>query len=353
MIFIFVKLKNTRPPKRLPPPVVCYNCTMIKPTILSGMQPSGRLHIGNYLGALENFVDLQNSGKYTCLFMIADYHSISEDYEPKEKRKMVLDLLASFLAAGLDPKKSSLFLQSQIPEHTELAWVFNCITPVAELERMTQYKDKAQKQAKNINMGLFTYPVLQAADILIYKPETVPVGTDQKQHLELTNVIARKFNNRFGKTFSEIKPLWTKFPKVMGLKKPEKKMSKSEPAGCLFLDDEPEEIEKKLKSAVTASEAGQKSPGEANLMLLLSRFGSKEDISYFTEEQAKGSLKYSELKLSLSHSISERFKEFREKKQSLLKDINYLSEVLALGAKTARLHAQATLTEVKQKIGLL
>lgn len=326
---------------------------MNKPTIFSGIQPSGRLHIGNYLGALSNFVTLQNSGKHQCIFSLVDYHSISEDYSPDEKREMILDLAANFLAAGVDPKKSILFLQSQIPEHTELAWVFNCITPVSELERMTQYKDKAQKQSKNINMGLLDYPVLMAADILLYRATAVPAGLDQKQHLELTNVIARKFNRRFGNYFKEVQPLWTHFPKVMDLKRLDKKMSKSDPAGCLFLDDSPADILKKLKGAVTASSAGKKSPGEENLMLLLAHFGQAEEIAYFTDAQKTGTLKFSELKETLARDISAYFAAFREKKQELLGRPEHLAEVLGQGAQQARQIAQTTLTEVKQKIGLL
>lgn len=324
-----------------------------KETILSGVQPSGKLHIGNYLGALANFVSLQNGDDYNCFFMLADYHSISEDYTPKDKRGMVLDLLANFLAAGVDGEKSTIFLQSQMPEHTELAWIFNCITPVAELERMTQYKNKSLKQAKNINMGLFDYPVLMAADILIYKATAVPVGVDQKQHLELTNVIVRKFNHRFGEFFKEIKPLWTNFPKVMDLKRPEKKMSKSDPAGCVFLDDSPAEVAKKIKSAVTASQAGQKSPGEENLMLLLAHFGAKDEIAYFADQQAAGTLKFSELKEALAKDIAAYFEEFREKKKELLNKPDYLSQILNDGAAKARQVASQTLMEVKQKIGLL
>jgi tryptophanyl-tRNA synthetase len=326
---------------------------MNKQTIFSGIQPSGKLHIGNYLGALSNFVTLQNGGGYNCFFTLVDYHSISEDYEPKQKQGMVLDLLANFLAAGLNPEKSTISLQSQLPEHTELAWIFDCITPVAELERMTQYKDKAQKQSKNINMGLFNYPVLMAADILIYKATAVPVGIDQKQHLELTNVIVRKFNNRFGEFFKEVKPLWTSFPKVMDLKRPDKKMSKSEPDGCLFLDDEPTNIQKKLKSAVTASLAGTKSPGEENLMSLLAHFGKTGETAHFIKEQASGTLKFSELKEVLAKDIDDYFAEFREKKKEFLAKPDYLAQVLGDGAAKARKVAGQTLLEVKQKIGLL
>lgn len=326
---------------------------MNKKTLLSGIQPSGKLHIGNYLGALSNFVALQNSNEYNTFFCIVDYHSISEQYEPKEKPAQIEDLAATFLAAGLDPKKSTIFVQSQVSEHTELAWIFNCIIPVAELERMTQYKDKAGRQAKNINMGLLDYPVLQAADILIYQATAVPVGIDQKQHLELTNVIARKFNNRFGKYFEEVQPLWTNFPKVMDLKNPEKKMSKSEPTGCIFVDDEPAEINQKLKKAVTASESGGKSAGEENLMSLLGYFSNGDEIKHFTEAQTMGTLKYSELKEVLAKNIGDYFAEFREKKKALLIKPDYLRQILADGANKAKKVASATLTEVKQKIGLL
>jgi tryptophanyl-tRNA synthetase len=324
-----------------------------KPTILSGIQPSGKLHIGNFLGALSNFVNLQNSSNYECFYVLVDYHSIVADYKPEEKQKQILDLAVDFLASGIDPKKSTLFVQSHLPEHTELMWILNCITPVSELQRMTQFKDKSQKQEKNINMGLFDYPVLQASDILLYKPSFVPVGMDQKQHLELTNVLARKFNNRFGEYFSEIAPLWTNFPKVMDLKEPNKKMSKSSPMGCIFLDDAPAEILEKLKKATTATEAGQKSPGEENLLNLLSHFGSADEINYFHEAQKTQTLKYSELKETLAKNIANHFAEFREKKQALLSKPKEIKEILLEGAKQAKLTASKTLQEVKQKIGLL
>lgn len=325
---------------------------MQKTTLLSGIQPSGKLHIGNYLGALNNFVSLQENKEYECFFTIVDYHSISEDYSPEEKQKQILDLACDFLASGLDPKKSTLFIQSLVPEHTELAWILNSVTPVAELERMTQFKDKAQKQTKNINAALFNYPILMASDILIYKTQKVPVGVDQKQHLELTNVIARKFNNRFGNTFEEIEPLWTNFPKVMDLKHPLQKMSKSDPLGCIFLDDEPEEINKKLKSAVTASESGKESPGEKNLMELLKYFGKNDEIQEFNKQQTNGTLKYSELKEILAKDIANYFANFREKKKMLLQKPEEVKAIFLEGSKKAREIAHKTLQEVKQKIGL-
>jgi len=326
---------------------------MTKPAILSGVQPSGKLHIGNYLGALSNFIELQNSGKYQCYYCIVDLHSLTQDFEPKEKRGQILELAADFLAAGLDSKESTIFIQSHVPEHTELSWIFSTITPMAELNRMTQYKDKSERQASNINAGLFTYPILQAADILCYKPYAVPVGVDQKQHLELANTIVKKFNHKFGETFTEIKPLWTKFPKVMDLKRPDKKMSKSDPAGCVFLDDSPAEIKAKVAKAVTATGSGNKSPGEENLMLLLSHFGKKDEISYFEEKQKFGNLQYSELKEALANNIAEFFADFREKKKQLLSRPEHLAQILGEGASKAQKVAHETLIEVKQKIGLL
>lgn len=311
------------------------------------------MHIGNYLGALKNFVELQNSGNYECYFCIVDYHSITEDYEPKEKPRLVLDLALDFLAAGLDPKKSVIFIQSHVPQHLELAWIFGTLTPVSELARMTQFKDKAGRQEKNINAGLFTYPVLQAADILIYKPQAVPVGHDQLQHLELANTIARKFNHRFGQTFAEIKPLLTPSPRVMSLLAPEKKMSKSEPAGCLFLTDEPQEILQKIKRAVTdTSPAKQKTPGVANLFSLLSEFGTSQDLSRFESAYETGGIRYSELKELLASRIADHFKKFRETRKKLEKNPEKIIKLLQTGGGKAKKLAAKTLAEVKTKIGL-
>src|SRR3989344_3489679 len=198
---------------------------MTKQRVLSGIQPSGKLHIGNYLGAVQNWVKLQE--EYETYFTVVDMHSITADFDPKEKRQQIISTVIDLLASGIDPEKSVLFIQSQVPEHAELAWYFSSLTPVSFLERMTQFKDKSARQKDNINAGLFTYPVLQAADILLYKPFGVPVGEDQLQHLELANDIARKFNSKFGKTFDPIKPLLTKTPRVMSLLEPNKKMSKS------------------------------------------------------------------------------------------------------------------------------
>lgn len=228
----------------------------MKDRIVSGIQPTGELHIGNYLGSLKNFVELQD--KFECYFFVADLHSLTEDFEPgKAKAEQIRNLLKTFIAAGLNPDKCTIFIQSHVPAHSELAWIFNTILPMGELERMTQYKDKATRQSGNINVGLFDYPTLMAADILLYKPAYVPVGHDQVQHLELTNTLARKFNHKFGKTFDEVKPYMQKPLRIMSLSDPERKMSKSEPGSFINMFDEPEEIKKKLAKAVTATEIGR------------------------------------------------------------------------------------------------
>jgi len=264
--------------------------------IISGIQPSGELHIGNYLGAIKNWIKLQSDPKNECLFFIADYHSITEDYDPKKKSEEILNLAIDLIVLGLDPKKLIIFQQSQIPGHADLAWIFNTLVKTAELERMTQYKDKALAQKQNINMGLFDYPVLQAADILIYKAEAVPVGEDQVQHIELTRDIARRFNDKFGKIFPEPKPILTKIPKIMSLTDPTKKMSKSGGnKSYIALTDSPKIIKEKIKSAV--SDPGGKGPGGDNLLSIFNALAeTKEEkteyVNYKKDHEA-GKLKYS------------------------------------------------------------
>jgi tryptophanyl-tRNA synthetase len=338
---------------------------MNKQTIVAGIRSSGELHIGNYLGALKQFVELQNDSSKRCYFFIADLHGLTTPFEPKDIKQAVLDVAATYLAVGLNPSKCVFFPQSLVLEHAELAWIFNCITPLSELERMTQYKDKSRQHKENINAGLLTYPTLMAADILMYKGEAVPVGEDQVQHVELARVVARKFNHKFGETFPEPQSYMKKPLRIMSLTHPNKKMSKTphqslhfgtgqaRDDGALFLDDLPKEIHRKLKKAVTASESGKKSPGEENLMLLLSHFGDTDEIRYFTEAQNSNTLKYSELKDILTKNISEYFSDFREKKKELLSKPQYLAEILGEGAGKARKIARNTLLEVKQKIGLL
>lgn len=325
---------------------------MAKQTIVSGIRATGRLHIGNYLGALKQFVDLQNSGEHQYYFFIADLHALTTPFEPKELKKNTLEVVAEYLAAGVDPNKSVLFLQNHLSEHAELAWIFNTITPLGELERMTQFKDKAKEHKENINAGLLTYPTLMAADILLYKPNLVPVGDDQQQHLELARTIARKFNSRFGKTFPEPKNYMTKPLRIMSLVKPDKKMSKTGDEG-LMLDDSPAEIARKLKKAVTATDGHNKSVGVDNLLFLLRHFGSKDQIQQFEDAVRDNTIKYSELKAALSDAISDHFKDFREKKKEILADKESLAEILAEGARKAKDKAGETLREVKEKIGLI
>jgi tryptophanyl-tRNA synthetase len=324
-----------------------------KQIVLSGTQPSGELHIGNYLGALKNWVGLQD--KYQCYFFLATYHSITENYQAKEKKQQIMDLAIDYLAAGLDPKKCVIFNQTDVPASTELAWIFNTLTPISELERMTQFKDKSSKQAKNINMGLFDYPVLQAADILLYQPDFVPVGQDQLQHLELTNKIVRWFNNKYGQYFQEIKPLLTKVSKVMSLVEPDKKMSKSAgPKHYIAINDSPNTIEDKIKKAVTGTGNEKDLPaGAKSLLNLLAEFGTNKEVKYFAEQVKTKNVKYGELKQTLAESISKYFEPYREKRQELEKKPEYIAKVLQEGAENAQKVAQKTLNEVKKLIGVL
>lgn len=321
-------------------------------TILSGIRASGKLHIGNYLGALKQFVQLQAEHPGNCYFFIADLHALTTPFEPKKLNKNTLEVAAEYLAAGIDPAKSVFFLQSQVLEHAELGWIFNCLTPLGELQRMTQFKDKSAQHRESINGGLLTYPTLMAADILIYKPTAVPVGDDQTQHVELARDIARKFNKRFGQTFPEPKTYERKPLRIMSLTDPTKKMSKTGDE-ALMLDDAPAEILRKLKKAVTATDASQKSPGVDNLFLLLEHFGTKQQYEQFKTAQQDNSIKYSELKETLAQVIDDAFADFREKKKEILADKGYIARILADGAEKARKVAQKTLFEVKEKIGLI
>lgn len=327
----------------------------MKPTILSGVQPTGKLHIGNYLGALKNFVALQDSGAYKCYFMIADLHSLTEDFEPEQKQAQILDLIADFLAVGLDPEKSVLFQQSRIPAHAELTWLLGAGTPIGELERMTQFKDKAARQKENINAGLFIYPILQAVDILLYSPPLVPVGEDQTQHLELTRTIARKFNKKFGHTFTEPKIMLTDAPRVMSLKNPARKMSKSEPESCIFLEDTPAAIQEKVKRAVTDSgttifyDPAQK-PALSNLLMIYSAIVGEPVKA--SEERFVGK-SYAQFKEELAQTIASHFAQYREKKAALMKKPAFLKRVLKEGSAAAAKVAEKKLMEAKKKMGIV
>ncbi|HBU07052.1 MAG TPA: tryptophan--tRNA ligase [Candidatus Magasanikbacteria bacterium] len=333
---------------------------MKKQIIVSGFQPTGNFHVGNYLGAIKNLVDLQNSGKYEMYIFIADLHALTGNKKPEELREQIMKNAAEFISAGIDPKKTTLFVQSDIQEHAELAWIFNCVTPISELYRMTQFKDKSVRQEKNINTGLLTYPVLQAADILLYHGNTVPVGQDQVQHVELTRDVAKWFNNKFpsssaGKSefFEEPKALLTAVPKVMSLLEPEKKMSKSLGEGHVIeLGDEPEIIEKKLKRAVTATEGGVKAPGVENLLLLLKNFADEKVYNEFVKVEKAGNIRYGDLKMELAKVISNYFADFRAKRKDLLANPKKLQAILTAGAKKAKPVAEKTMKEVRKMIGL-
>jgi tryptophanyl-tRNA synthetase len=346
---------------------------MTKITIVSGIRASGKLHLGNYLGALKQFVELQEQGN-NCFFFIADLHGLTTPFDPKSIKENTLDVAATYLAAGINPGKSTFFVQNHILEHATLAWIFNCITPLGELYRMTQFKEKVEQQTsgggKKISMagkigiqisqnkdianaGLLTYPCLMAADILLYKSTAVPVGEDQVQHVELSRLIAKKFNSKFGQTFPEPQTYLRKPLRIMSLSDPTKKMSKTGDES-LLLDDSLEEMKRKLKKAVTASNtSGENSPGVDNLLLLMENFSPLTTKKYFADKQAAGLLQYSELKETLATDIFNYFEKFREKKKELLAKPDYLAEVLGDGASKARKIAGQTLLEVKQKIGLL
>lgn len=328
--------------------------TPMKKTLFSGLKPTGKLHIGNYLGTSKNWVALQE--EFNTIFCIVDYHSLTINFNPDEKRAEIFEMAIDTLAHGVDPKKSIVFLQSQVSEHTELAWIFNCLVSVSELERMTQYKDHVQKKKSNINMGLLDYPVLMAADILLYKAEVVPVGEDQKQHVELARTIARKFNNKFGPYFPEPKTKLTKSARVMSLTNPTRKMAKSEgEKSYIALSDSPEIIKQKIKSATTdiGGPSGKMSGGK-NLLDLLEQFSTDKNLTKkFQNDYKQGQLKYSKLKPILTEAIIETLKPIQERRNKLLKDKKYIKGVLKDGAKRAKEIANKNLQEIKRLIGIL
>lgn len=326
---------------------------MARPIIISGIQPTGNLHIGNYLGAVKNWVELQNANTYNLYIFIADLHSLTGGMSAADRREQIMITAAELIAAGIDPQKTTFFVQSHISEHTELAWIFNTVTPITELYRMTQFKDKSERQEKNINAGLLTYPILQAADILLYHGALVPVGQDQVQHLELTRDTARWFNNKFGEYFGEVKPLLTEIPKVMSLLEPTKKMSKSLGAGHVIeLADEPKTIEAKLKKAVTATEGGGAAPGVENLLLLLKQFGDGATYKKFAQVEKDKTIRYGDLKQTLAEALTGYFADFRDRRNALLNDRERLVKILAEGATKAKPVAQKTLSDVYRLVGL-
>ncbi len=324
--------------------------------LFSGVQPTGLLHIGNYFGAIKNWVQLQE--KYPSLFSIVDYHAITVSYQPKQMPKRILEATIDIISAGINPDKSIIFVQSTVPEHTELAWILNTITPIGDLNRMTQFKEKSKENAENINAGLFNYPVLMAADILLYKSEIVPVGEDQVQHLELAREIARKFNKTFGKTFPEPKPILTSGARIMSLNNPRKKMSKSHGVeSYIAMSDSFEIILKKLAPAVT-DPARQKrtdpgTPEKCNLYHLHQLVSDKKDLNYVVKGCTQAKIGCLECKHLLAKNLIKELKPIQEKKEYLEQHPEKIKKILEKGTKQAREIAQKTIKEVKQKMGLI
>ena len=329
-----------------------------KSVVLSGCQPSGQLTLGNYMGALKQWVSMQDD--YDCLYMIVDLHAITVRQDPKQLAEACLDGLSLYLACGIDPQKSTLFLQSHVPEHAQLSWVLNCYAQMGELNRMTQFKDKSAKNENNINVGLYSYPVLQAADILLYQADKVPVGEDQKQHLELTRDIATRVNNLYGDVFRLPDPYIPEFgARIMSLQEPEKKMSKSDnnPNNFIGLLEEPKKLATKIKRAVTDSDEQAniyfnptEKPGVSNLLTLLSLATGKsvKDLEPEYTDKMYGHLKgdVADAVVSLLEPIQTRYAEIRA-------DRAYLDDVMRQGAEKASARAAETLAKVYKAVGFI
>ena len=328
-----------------------------KKIIFSGTAPSGNIHIGNYLGAIKQWTELQNTGEYQNIFCVVDEHAITTPQEPAKLRSKILEVFTLYLALGIDPEKSIIFVQSSVSEHTELAWILNTITPIGELERMTQFKDKSQKQ-KSVLAGLLNYPTLMAADILLYKTNLVPIGEDQLQHIELTRTIARKFNSTFGETFAIPEPFINKEGKrIMGLDDPSKKMSKSaeNPKNYIALLDSPETIREKIKAAVTDSGSeikydARNKPAVSNLLTIYSLFSGKTIAELEKNYAGKN---YTVFKKDLAEIIIEGLSPIQKKYEELSANPDYLKKVLRDGAEKAKTIASQTMAEVRSKIGFL
>ncbi|BBP44045.1 tryptophan--tRNA ligase [Thiosulfativibrio zosterae] len=332
---------------------------MAKPTLLSGIQPSGDLMIGNYIGSIKNWVKLQDD--YNCLFSLVNMHAITVEQNPAELAKRSLDFVALYLASGIDPAKSTVFIQSHVPEHAELAWILNCSTYMGELSRMTQFKDKSQKHESNINVGLFDYPVLMAADILLYQSELVPVGADQKQHLELTRDLANRYNNRFEREIFKVPepfiPETTSGGRIMSLQDPTSKMSKSDDnkGNFIALLDDPKTILKKFKKAETDSGSDiiydlDNKPGISNLLTIYSVISGKsipEVVQHFEGKM------YGHLKVELGELVVEYLRPIQEDYYRIRDNETELKAILKTGAAQAREKAQATLRSVHEAIGFV
>ena len=326
-----------------------------KKNLFSAVQPSGIPTIGNYVGAIKNFVNMQD--EYNCIYSIADLHTLTVKQEPAKLRKATLELLALYIACGVDPEKCTLFIQSHVPAHAELTWVLNTMTYPGELNRMTQFKDKSRSHADNINMGLMDYPVLMASDILLYNTAVVPIGADQKQHLELSRDLAIRFNNRYSETFVVPEPVIPKQgARVMSLADPTKKMSKSDANinGYVSMYDTPDIIISKFKKAVTDSDNKiifdpENKAGISNLLTIYSVFTGETIENACKTFDGKG---YGEFKIKVGEAVAEGIKPITEKRELLLKDKAYLDSIIIKGAENANRIAMRTLRKVYKKIGL-
>ena len=326
-----------------------------KKVCFSGVQPSGNLTIGNYLGAIKNFSEF--SEKYKCFYCVVDQHAITVRQVPADLRRRTYETLALYMACGLDPEKNTLYVQSHVPAHTEMAWMLDCFTMFGELSRMTQFKDKSAKHADNINAGLFTYPVLMAADILLYQTDVVPVGVDQKQHVELARNIADRFNQLYPNTFTSPEPLIpTSGAKIMSLADPTKKMSKSdenENAVVRILDDR-DTVIRKFRRAVTDSDSevrrGEGKEGVGNLMTIYSCVTGKSDAEIEREFDGRG---YADFKLAVGEAVADRLAPVREEYARLLADKGYIEEFMKKGASEAAYYARKTLSKVRRKLGFV
>lgn len=327
-----------------------------KKVMLSGVQPSGDLHLGNYLGAIKNWV--AQAEEFDCFYFMADMHTITVRQNPADLRRRTQEQLALYIACGLDPKRDTLFIQSHVHQHAELGWILNCYTMFGELSRMTQFKDKSARNAENINGGLFTYPSLMAADILLYQPDFVPVGEDQKQHVELTRNIVQRFNSVYGEVLKVPEPYIPKVgARIMSLNAPESKMSKSMPEGCVFLMEKPEDILRKFKRAVTDSDtercvryAPDVKPGVANLMTIYSAMTGKSFDEIEAEFEGQG---YGAFKPRVGEAVVEILRPIQEEARRILADKSYLESVYRAGAERAGYVAEKTLRKVYKKIGFL
>ncbi|MCI8423324.1 MAG: tryptophan--tRNA ligase [Lawsonibacter sp.] len=327
-----------------------------KKVMLSGIQPSGDLHLGNYLGPLRHWPEMIE--EFDCYFFLADLHTITVRQDPAQLRRRVLTQVAQYIACGLDPEKCTLFIQSHVPAHAQLGWVLDCYTMFGELSRMTQFKDKAAKQKENINAGLFTYPALMAADILLYQPDFVPVGEDQKQHVEICRDIAERFNGIYGEVFKIPAPHIPKVgARIMSLNDPSSKMSKSNLEGCVTLMDKPEDILRKFKRAVTDSDtercvrfAPQEKPGVSNLIQIYAAVTGK---SFEEIEEAFAGKGYGAFKPAVGEAVVETLRPIREETERLLADKAYLEGVYKAGAERASRVAEKTLRKVYKKVGFV